>query len=54
MAKQSAASYRVGELVGDELPHQCDCRRPLLSNLKRRKKLSVCVCVCEILYMYVV
>lgn len=44
MAKQSTASYRVGELVGDELPHQRDGRRPLLSNLKRRNKLSVCVC----------
>lgn len=29
------ASHRIGELVGDELPHQGNGGRPLLSNLKR-------------------
>lgn len=28
--------YRVGELVGDELPHQSDGRRSLLSDLKEK------------------
>lgn len=29
--------YRVGELVGDELPHQSDGRRSLLSDLQTQQ-----------------
>lgn len=44
--RQRAGSHRVGELVGDELPHQRDGRRPLLADLKRQNMLTECVCEC--------
>lgn len=46
LIKHRTASYRVGELVGDELPHQRDGRCPLLSNLRRQDTSgNVCLCV---------